>query len=59
MTLLTQFLVEHLVAVSQGRIFRKIWLPSFTQKQVVLRKTGKNLHAFGLKSGQKPMKEQS
>ena len=43
----------------QGRIFRKIWLPSITQKQVVLRKTGKSLHAFGLKSGQKPMKEQS
>ena len=28
-------------------------------KQVVLRKTGKNCQVFGLKSGQKPMKEQS
>ena len=44
---------------SQGRISRKIWLPSFTKKLVVLRKTGKNRHVLGLKSGQKPMKEQS
>ena len=39
---------------SQGHIFQKIRLPSFTQKQAVLRKTGKNRHVFGLKSGQEP-----
>ena len=38
--------------LKQGRIFQKIW-------QVVLRKTGKKLHVFGLNSCQKPMKEQS
>ena len=43
----------------QGRIFQKIWLPSFTQNLVVLWKTGKKRHVFGPKSGQKPMKEQS
>ena len=36
-----------------------VYPPSFTQNVVVLRKTGKNRHVFGLKSGQKPMKEQS
>ena len=49
----------HTYAHLQGRIIRKIWLPSFTSKLVVLRKTGKKLHVFGLESGQKPMKEQS
>ena len=34
------------LSVRQGRIFQKIWLPSFTQKPVVLRKTGKNRHEF-------------
>ena len=43
----------------QGRIFRKIWPPSFTQKQVILWKTGKNRHMLGLKSGQKLMTEQN
>ena len=44
---------------NQWCIFRKIWLPSFTQKQVVLRKTCKNRHVFRLKSGQKPITEES
>ena len=43
----------------QGRIFRKIWLPSFTQKQVILWKTGKNCHVFEPESGQKLMTEQN
>ena len=47
------------IGTYQGRIFWKTWLPSFTQKLVVLQKTGKNRLVFGLKSGQKPMKEQS
>ena len=46
-------------AYVQGRIFQKIWLPSITQKQVVLQKTSKNRQVFGLKSGENPMKEQS
>ena len=43
----------------QGSIFRKIWLPSFTQNLVILRKTGKTRHEFGLESGHKPMKERN
>ena len=42
----------------QGRLFQKIRLPNFTQKQVVLRKTGKNRHVFGPKSDPKLMKGQ-
>ena len=38
----------------QGRIFQIIWLPSFTQKLVVLQKTGNNRHVFRLKKWPKP-----
>ena len=34
-------------------------MPSFTQQHGVSRKTGKNLHDFGLKSGQNLVMEQS
>ena len=35
--------------INQGCIFRKIWLPSYTQNVVVSPKTGKNRHVLDLK----------
>ena len=44
---------------SLRRIFRKIWLPSFIQNLVILRKTAKKPSCVWTESCQKPMKEQS
>ena len=46
-----------IIHVDQGRIFQKIWLPSFTKNLVVLQKTGQNRQVFGLKRGQNHVKE--
>ena len=40
-------------------MFRKIWLPSFTQKPGFWRKIWQKRHLFELKSGQNSTKEQS
>ena len=49
----------HLGPFSRGVYSEKSDCLVLPKKQVVLRKTGKNRHVSGLKTGQKPMKEQS